>query len=123
MDPPSYPLPPTSRHSLHEVFITDEERTGLLSSEPEDRDTELVQPISSNDPSTISSRHVPTRISSTAVAIVFLGAIFGPSLLVSISRRQVVCDTFDHQQLRTNGTHLYKKTSIIVSIDGLRYAS
>lgn len=118
-DPPSYPLTPTSHHSIHEVFVSEEEeRTGLLA--PEDRDVELVKPVSRHDITTISSRRMLGRIAGL-VAFIVLGALFAPSIfMTSRHRQQMVCDAFDNQRLRSNGTHIYKKMSIIVSIDGLR---
>ncbi|TCD70791.1 hypothetical protein EIP91_001822 [Steccherinum ochraceum] len=122
--PPSYPLTPTSHHSVHEVFSPDEERAGLLTAEDLDLERDLeeftAKPTSPHGPVTISSKRMLGRI---AVLIIFiiLGALFAPTLFVApVHRSQMVCDAFDNKKLRTNGTHSYKKTAIIVSIDGLR---
>ncbi|THH26532.1 hypothetical protein EUX98_g7661 [Antrodiella citrinella] len=125
-DPPSYPPTPTSQHSLqefddHELFVIDEESAGLLSQV--DRDVEQVKPYQHRNSTTLDSRTLLRRL-AFLVSFILLGAFVVPSIFnSSIPRKQLVCDTFDNRKLRSNGTHMYKKSSIIVSIDGLRYVS
>ena len=51
------------------------------------------------------------------LSVLLLSAVFVPPLLRR--GRRPVAD-FDSQKLRLNGTHTFRKTALIVSIDGLR---
>ena len=52
------------------------------------------------------------------LAVIMLGAVFVPPYFKPPQRRPVA--DFDSRRLRSNGTHDFRKTSLIVSIDGLR---
>jgi len=91
----------------------EEERKGLLSSsrdDYEDDDTPEVQP---------RARRKGLYFSAIGLIVLMLGAVFGPPLVRTMRAPRPVAD-FDNQRLRSNGTHLFKKTALIVSIDGLR---
>lgn len=117
--PQSFPLTPSSRHSISDSTIpaNDEERTGLLAAE--DRDVELVKPIEYHEAPINFTRRIRVVV---LLVVVISAAFYMPYYFVPrVHRKQMACDAFDSQKLRSNGTHVYKKTSIIVSIDGLRY--
>ena len=87
----------------------DEEREGLLSGKEFYEGQE-----------DLARKDVPGKrvyILAGLMALLMLGAVFGPPLLRS-SRPHA---DFDSRKLRSNGTHPFRKTSLIVSIDGLRY--
>ncbi len=90
----------------HEAY--DEEREGLLSGKEQHEEHES------------SGEHdVPGKrvyILAGFLAFLMLGAVFGPPLL----KHPRPNADFDSRKLRSNGTHLFRKTSLIVSIDGLR---
>lgn len=89
----------------------DEERTGLLAhSEESYNEKESFAPA-------ITSRR-GIYVSAIGLIVLMLGAVFGPPLLHATHQRPVA--DFDNQKLRSNGTHWFKKTALIVSIDGLR---
>ncbi len=95
----------------------DEERKALL---PED--TEHLEEV--ERPHWIILRPV---VESLALCVVFffIGYLLTPPLLNALippPRTQPPKDFFDNQKLRSNGTHDFKRTALIVSIDGLRYA-
>lgn len=87
----------------------DEEREGLLSGKE-----------NSNEAHDTTGEHDIPRgrvyLIAAVLVVLMLGAVFAPPLLKS-SRPQA---DFDSQKLRSNGTHTFRKTSLIVSIDGLR---
>ncbi|KAH8081992.1 Phosphodiest-domain-containing protein [Cristinia sonorae] len=119
MESLDYP-PPTSRRTTHDAATTEEERTGLLS-EDHDEDIERAKEYTRGEKQTVDSSRRTGQI-GVLIFFVVLAAFFVPAMFVTtrVPRKQLVHDTFDRQSLRSNGTHLYKKTSIIVSIDGLR---
>lgn len=95
-----------------------EERKGLLWDEGEDRfdaDQESIPQLPE------SSRRRRCCI-STSLIVLILAAVLTPSLYFGLRPTRPVAD-FDNQKLRSNGTHFFKKTALIVSIDGLRYVS
>ncbi|KAI0086990.1 Phosphodiest-domain-containing protein [Irpex rosettiformis] len=97
--------------------LYDEERKGLLSgSTPHDHE-DLY-----DDASEILPRKSRKwlYVAATGFIVLLLGAVFGPALLRTIKPRPKPVADFDSQKLRSNGTHLFKKTALIVSIDGLR---
>ncbi|KAI0696269.1 Phosphodiest-domain-containing protein [Cytidiella melzeri] len=93
-----------------------EERKGLLSSSHEDyndNDDDI-----SEFPEQKSRRWL--YCAAVGLIVLMLGAVFGPPLLRTIHPPPRPIADFDSQKLRSNGTHLFKKTALIVSIDGLR---
>lgn len=84
----------------------------------EDRDVELVKPIERHETPINFTRRIRVVV---LLVVVISAAFYMPYYFVPRAhRKQMACDAFDSQKLRSNGTHMYKKTSIIVSIDGLR---
>lgn len=55
---------------------------------------------------------------AAVLSVIMLGAVLVPPYLKPPQRRPVA--DFDSRKLRSNGTHAFRKTSLIVSIDGLR---
>lgn len=109
------PIRLTSRDVRDEVV--DEERKALLSEESEDLEDTQQQH---------TWRVIRVMLETLALCFVFfcLGYFFVPPLLNAIlphPRGRPPKDFFDNQKLRSNGTHDFKKTALIVSIDGLRY--
>ena len=92
----------------------DEERTGLLSADERTLDDDIRVP----------SRPHRTRKLLVGISIGFivslLGALFGRPLLHTVWPRPKQKPDFDNRLLRSNGTHYFKKSALIVSIDGLR---
>ena len=84
----------------------DQEREGLLSGKEYEDEA-------------LEHRDIPRGrlyLLATILAVLMIGAVFAPPLL---RPTRPVAD-FDNRKLRSNGTHLFRKTSLIVSIDGLR---
>ena len=96
--------------------LRDEERKGLLtgSTSHEEGYDDL-----SEIPPRKSRKWLYTA--ATGFILLLLGAVFGPPLLRTIQPQTRPVADFDSHKLRSNGTHLFKKTALIVSIDGLRY--
>jgi hypothetical protein len=96
-------------------ILEDEERKGLLADSHEDQVVDNLSEISS------TKRRKWLYGAAIGFILLLLGATFGPPLLQTVARPppRPVAD-FDSQKLRSNGTHLFKKTALIVSIDGLR---
>ena len=102
------------RPMSHEEQDTLDERKGLLWEEGEDEfatqdDSILQQPSNSRR----------KRCCAGALIALILAAVVTPALYFGLRAPRPVAD-FDSQKLRSNGTHLFKKTALIVSIDGLR---
>ncbi|KIP08617.1 hypothetical protein PHLGIDRAFT_104115 [Phlebiopsis gigantea 11061_1 CR5-6] len=94
---------------------TAEERKGLLWEEGEELYTTEDDII---PPSARSAHRRRCCIASLLIALI-LAAVLTPALYYGLRTSRPVAD-FDSQKLRSNGTHMFKKTSLIVSIDGLR---
>jgi len=92
---------------------SDEERRGLLS----ENEIEVIK--DDEYPSKGWSRRTTYLIGGGLILLILAG-VFGPPLLTATSPRPPVREDFDNKRLRSNGTHMYKKTALIVSIDGLR---
>ncbi|KAJ3553887.1 hypothetical protein NM688_g3383 [Phlebia brevispora] len=86
----------------------DEEREGLLSGK------EYYDGQDGSDQHDVSRKRV--YLLAGILAFLMLSAVFGPPMLKSPRPRA----DFDCHKLRSNGTHTFRKTSLIVSIDGLR---
>ena len=108
----------SSRRSLQQggslAADRDEERTGLLSADERTLDDDIRVP----------SRPHRTRKLLVGISIGFivilLGALFGRPLLHTVWPRPKQKPDFDNRLLRSNGTHYFRKSALIVSIDGLR---
>ncbi|GJE99017.1 phosphodiesterase domain-containing protein [Phanerochaete sordida] len=92
---------------------TSDERKGLLWDEGDDDLSVQDEPL----PSASSSRR--RKCCSITLIALILSAIAVPSLYFGLRAPRPVAD-FNSQKLRSNGTHQFRKTSLIVSIDGLR---
>jgi len=100
-----------------------EERKGLLSrdDDPYDHDSSEEDDIQQQPRSW--SR---TRIASVAIALIGLlvaGTFARTVLFAKSSRPPAHHNSYSETALRSNGTHEFKRTVLIVSIDGLRYLS
>lgn len=95
-----------------------EERKGLLWEEGEETYTSEDDII---PPTPRRSQRRQCCIASSLIALI-LAAVLTPALYYGFRTSRPVAD-FDSQKLRSNGTHSFRKTSLIVSIDGLRYVS
>ncbi|KAF8895602.1 Phosphodiest-domain-containing protein [Infundibulicybe gibba] len=105
------PIPPKSPYS---TSSSEEERKGLLASAD---DSEPTQNYEDPSPHSWSRR----KLTCTAGAIIFLivsGVCARILLLGAPGHRGVTA--FSGHNLRSNGTHNFKRTALIVSIDGLR---
>lgn len=106
------------RRSLQEgaslVRDRDEERTGLLSADERTFEDDTQVPLRPN-----RTRKYVVGI-SVGFIVILLGALFGRPLLHSVWPRPKQKPDFDNGLLRSNGTHYFKKSALIVSIDGLR---
>ena len=93
---------------------TSDERRGLLWDERQG-------PATSQDDLTTGPSQTPRRRTccASALIVLLLGAVVTPALFYLLREPRPVPD-FDSQKLRSNGTHYFKKTALIVSIDGLR---
>lgn len=110
----------------------------ILSNKELDRDSDDVAASWGSSKSGVSpsgherkNRKCLLITTATAFALLLLGAVFGRPLLLStpptvspddqMANSAVLLD--DPHAILTNGTHLYQKTILLVSIDGLRYDS
>lgn len=100
-------------HNTTKSSAFEEERKGLLSDSQEAYNEEDIF-----SPSPKTSRK-GVYVSAIGLIVLMLGAVFGPPLSRGLQSRPIA--DFDNQKLRSNGTHWFKKTALIVSIDGLRY--
>ena len=103
------------RHKLADTADASEERKGLLWEEGEDGYTPEDEDI---PPASPNSQRRRCCIASSLIALI-LAAVVTPALYYWLRPSRPVAD-FNNQKLRSNGTHYFKKTSLIVSIDGLR---
>lgn len=104
------------RHSLQEEELgtsVEEERRGLLSDGPKDTIDDL------DSPRPLWSRKTTIGCAVTFIVLI-LGYLFGRPLMYLFRPSHPKPD-FNHRLLRSNGTHDFRKTALIVSIDGLRY--
>ena len=92
----------------------DEERTGLLSADERTFDDDIQVPPRPN------RRRKLLVGASIGFIVILLGALFGRPLLHTVWPRPKQKPDFDNGILRSNGTHYFKKSALIVSIDGLR---
>ncbi|EPQ54545.1 Phosphodiest-domain-containing protein [Gloeophyllum trabeum ATCC 11539] len=91
---------------------SDEERKGLLSGDVQDRP----------DPELSGKRPWTKRILvlATAAALLLLGVAAGECLLSRRADKNTLRATFLKDAVRSNGTHDFKPTVLVVSIDGLQ---
>jgi hypothetical protein len=102
----------------------------LYRDQDEDEDLALVEQteyptVSSRQGRTGATKRRRRRIVvlATTLIVILLGAVFGrPLLSLSSWSSGKESDLGDPHALMSNGTHQYKKTVLLVSIDGLRYA-
>lgn len=92
-----------------------EERRGLLSG----IDTPSISDADSSKPSPLSDRS--TCLSVTVIGVL-LGLILSASYWFYTPPHLINSLHFDGQTLRSNGTQEFKRTVLLVSIDGLRHA-
>lgn len=126
--PKSYPgptahnYPQSSRYDPQaEEDVEFEERKGLLSGHASDEDILKRSADLDQSPDEYLSPWSRTRIIAVASSLIFLltcGA-FARSLLVT-SHSSHPNLAFHGAELRSNGTHDFKRTVLLVSIDGLR---
>lgn len=89
---------------------SEEERRGLLSNGTKGYDDDDSRPWWS-----LSLRTIV--YAGTTLVLLVIGIVVGVRLFAPSSRPR---PDFDHRLLRSNGTHDFRKTALIVSIDGLR---
>ena len=114
--------PHTTRHASIDAHgpSLDEERKALLPDSEIGSSQDLEEEQSSR-------WRIPRRVAEgLAIFSVFflVGYLCTPSLLAAIApprHPRPTKELFDSQRLRSNGTHDFRKTALIVSIDGLRY--
>lgn len=99
------------RVDLEGMANSDEERRGLLSDGTKNYD----------EPAHAYSRFRLSRNKAIGVAVGFILLFIGAVVARPLLSRGRPRPEFDSHKLRSNGTHQFKKTSLIVSIDGLRY--
>jgi hypothetical protein len=110
----------TPTHEDIIVFSQSEERKGLLSG----IDTFSTGP---DEPKPVPWYH-GSRLFSSAfswIMVIFaalLGLVFGVSYWLSAPPNSINAHHFNGDTLRSNGTHEFKRTALLVSIDGLRDA-
>jgi hypothetical protein len=110
----------TSTHEDVIVFNQSEERKGLLSGV----DTILTGP---DEPRLVPWYHGSPLLSSgfsciMVILATLLGLAFGVSHWLSSPPNSINAYHFNDDTLRSNGTHEFKRTALLVSIDGLRDA-
>lgn len=114
------PRPSESSAHASSKELVDEERKGLLSGVrvPEDE----LEP--QDDAEGWWCRNWSRRramFSATVLALLILSAVFAPAMVQSSPRH---LDAYLHPSaVHSNGTHDFKRTVLIVSIDGLRYVA
>ncbi|KAK7690300.1 hypothetical protein QCA50_006957 [Cerrena zonata] len=112
---PTNTAPPFSQSKHVPGPASDEERRGLLSEGDIEHETseELIPPQSN-----FTRRRI--TIGAVTIIVLLLGAVAGPALYSAVVPSRKPHEDFDNRRLRSNGTHYFKKTALIVSIDGLR---
>lgn len=119
MSSPNIPHSHSKPHSYSKsskydtIDPVDEERKGLLSG------------VDESDSDVDSSPHKPwsrKKVAGTALFLIglIIGGSFARSFLLMSPRRTHPNLHFDGDVLRSNGTHDFRRTVLIVSIDGLR---
>ncbi|KAL4250585.1 Phosphodiest-domain-containing protein [Abortiporus biennis] len=107
----------TARDSLEE-----QERKALLFDGADSVDEESVLSDFDDPPPRKSNRR--KYIIAGSIGFLILGLVFLPAVYYAVKPKKHtkpnVAEAFDSQLLRSNGTHVFKKTALIVSIDGLR---
>ncbi|KAH9948891.1 Phosphodiest-domain-containing protein [Amylocystis lapponica] len=93
----------------------EEERKGLLSGAVDDFDDTDVQ-----HPQQIYLTRKTTAICSIVSIVLILGVLFGRPLVGMFSAPPPPPLALDRDAVQSNGTHEFKRTALIVSIDGLR---
>lgn len=107
--------PPSLRANTFPVILS-EERRGLLSG----RDTLSIADVDTTKPSPLCDR---SSCLSVTVVGVLLGLILSAFYWLYTPPQLADSLHFDGQTLRSNGTQEFKRTVLLVSIDGLRHAS
>lgn len=112
------PLLPRARsNSSAKEAITEEERKGLLSGV--DDSDQLDLPTQSSSESWPSKR-VAIGASVFLITLI-IGGIFSLSFFYNTPSTAHPDQDYQGHAVRSNGTHNFKRTVLIVSIDGLRY--
>lgn len=116
-------LKDTARRSWQAVQDADELK-GLLSDTSRTLDEDEV--VHTVRPRTRTLPWSMLVTAGTVFALVVVALLYGDSLLDAIAGNtpsdsdSKPASAFDATEIRTNGTHSFRKTAIIVSIDGLR---
>lgn len=100
-----------------------EERKGLLSQDDDPYDHDSFEEDDDTRQQTRTRAWSRTRIASVAIALIGLlvTGTFARTVLFAKSSRPPA--PYSETALHSNGTHEFKRTVLIVSIDGLRYFS
>lgn len=106
--------PRSSQEGTSLIVDPDEERRGLLSADERTFEDDTQIPPRPN-----RTRNCIVGI-SVGFIVILLGALFVRPLLHTIWPRPKQKPDFDNRLLHSNGTHYFKKSALIVSIDGLR---
>lgn len=129
--PPPYSPPRDGQASRdYEVDGEDHELRGLLAG-ADSADAEQPKRANARKPLEWLDDHVTKRrkhlgILAVVFIVLLLGAAFAPSYFRGCGSKAAGAhpnSKFVGSELRSNGTHDYKRTVLIVSIDGLRYGS
>lgn len=110
-----------------ERALQDEERKGLLSGIDHDEDDVAPELIKAASPFRSSHETWPSRrvalISVAFLTSLIFGGIFALSFFYTTPKKAHPDLDYNGHTLRSNGTHSFKRTVVVVSIDGLRYAA
>ena len=118
------PVPPYSQHSPSKSIP--EERKGLLSNFDVDDGENGEPPRYEDEEYAQPQERTPSQKRRVAgIAAGFIALIIGASFLAPLSRTwcggmSAASRPTDPSKLLSNGTHEFKRTVLIVSIDGLR---
>ncbi|KAF8964435.1 Phosphodiest-domain-containing protein [Flammula alnicola] len=106
----------TSKHSALPRDLEDEERKGLLHVDDDDPENHIIGKEDDVQPQSWSRR----KITTTAIVLIGLLVTGTFARTVLFSGRRAKQASFSSQSLSSNGTQEFKRTVVIVSIDGLR---
>lgn len=110
-------LPHVRSNSSAKETITEEERKGLLSGVDDSDEHDLPTPQPSES---WPSKRVAIGASAFLITLI-IGGIFSLSFFYTTPSTAHPDQNYQGHAVRSNGTHNFKRTVLIVSIDGLRY--